>query len=242
MIKMISLAFFITVAVATSGSTQEKIDPEKWVKQAEETYDKLDSYTAIFHKQERVNGKLLEEETILLRFKKPFKVYMEWIKDPYKGREVLYVEGWNENQIKAHEGGRITRIVTLNLNPGSFMAMKGNRHPVTDTGIGHLIKIIGENIRRKMKAGEFKLLEPGEETVYRRKTRKVEILFERDRTKGYYGYRVIVNLDEEKKVPIKIQIYDWDDQLVESYGYENLDLNAGLMDADFDPKNPKYRF
>ena len=121
-------------------------------------------------------------------------------------------------------------------------AMRGNRHPVTDTGIGHLIKIIGENMRRRIKAGEFNLLERGEETVYRRKTRKVEVLFERDRTKGYYGYRVIVNLDEEKKVPIKIQIYDWDDQLVESYGYENLDLNAGLMDADFDPKNPKYRF
>ena len=181
------------------------------------TYDKLGSYTAIFHKQERVNGKLLEEETILLKFKKPFKMYMKWIKDPYKGREVLYVEGWNENQIKVHEGG-ITGIVTLNLNPGGFMAMKGNRHPVTDTGIGHLIKIIGENLRRRMKAGEFKLLEHGEETVYRRKTRKVEVLFERDRTKGYYGYRVIVNLDKEKKVPIKIQIYDWDDQLVESYG------------------------
>jgi hypothetical protein len=120
--------------------------------------------------------------------------------------------------------------------------MRGNRHPVTDTGIGHLIKIIGENIRRRMKAGEFKRLERGAETFCRRKTRKVEVLFERDRTKGYYGYRVIVNLDEEKKVPIKIQIYDWDDHLVESYGYENLDLNAGLMDADFDPKNPKYRF
>lgn len=241
MIKRTSLALLITVAVVASGSTQEKIDPEKRVQQAEETYDQLDSYTAIFHKQERVNGKLLEEETILLKFKKPFKVYMRWIKDPYKGREVLYAEGWNENQIKAHEGG-ITGIVTLNLNPGSFMAMRGNRHPVTDSGIGHLIKSIAENMRRKTKAGEFNLLERGEETVYRRRTRKAEVIFERDRTKGYYGYRVIVNLDEEKKVPIKIQIYDWDDQLVESYGYENLDLNAGLTDADFDPKNPKYRF
>lgn len=241
MAKIISFALFITIVVAVSGSTQEKIDPEKWGKQAEETNDKLDSYTAIFHKQERVNGKLLEEETIFLKFKKPFQVYMKWIKDPYKGREVLYVEGWNQGQIMAHEGG-ITGIVTLNLNPRGSMAMKGNRHPVTDTGIGHLIKIISENIRRRMKAGGFKLLEDGEETVYGRKTRKVEVVFERDRTKGYYGYRVVINLDEEKKVPIKIQIYDWGDQLVESYGYENLNLNAGLTDADFDPKNPECRF
>jgi outer membrane lipoprotein-sorting protein len=93
-----------------------------------------------------------------------------------------------------------------------------------------------------MKAGEVKLFRTLEETVCRRKTRKVEVLFERDRTKGYYGFRVVINLVEEKKVPIKIQIYDWDDQLVESDGYENLNLNAELTDSDFDPKNPEYRF
>jgi len=53
---------------------------------------------------------------------------------------------------------------------------------------------------------------------------------------------MIVHLNLEKRLPIKIQMFDWDDQLVESYGYENLDLDAGLTDADFNPKNPEYRF
>jgi hypothetical protein len=30
--------------------------------------------------------------------------------------------------------------------------------------------------------------------------------------------------------------------LVEDYGYEDLKLNAGLTDLDFDPQNPEYRF
>ena len=44
------------------------------------------------------------------------------------------------------------------------------------------------------------------------------------------------------KVPVKIQIFDWDDKLAEFYGYENLKFNAGLTDADFDPENPEYKF
>ena len=51
-----------------------------------------------------------------------------------------------------------------------------------------------------------------------------------------------MNLDCELKVPIKIQIFDWDDRLVESYGYENLKLDAGLTDSDFDPNNSDYKF
>lgn len=43
-------------------------------------------------------------------------------------------------------------------------------------------------------------------------------------------------------MPIKIQIFDWSNRLVECYGFEDLKLNPGLTDRDFDPKNPKYQF
>jgi hypothetical protein len=36
--------------------------------------------------------------------------------------------------------------------------------------------------------------------------------------------------------------FDWEDRLIEGYGYEDLTLDAGLTDADFDPRNPKYEF
>ena len=71
-----------------------------------------------------------------------------------------------------------------------------------------------------------------------------------DRIKAHRGgiLRFITrNLDPtdpnlESKVLVRIRVYDRDDQLVENYGYENLDLNAPLVDADFDPKNPEYHF
>jgi len=52
----------------------------------------------------------------------------------------------------------------------------------------------------------------------------------------------VLNLDLERKVPIKIQLYDWENNLIENYGYEDLRFNADLTDADFSPKNPEYRF
>ena len=48
--------------------------------------------------------------------------------------------------------------------------------------------------------------------------------------------------DVGSRILVRIRVYDREDRLVENYAYENLDLGARLADADFDPKNPAYRF
>ena len=73
--------------------------------QMESSYATVNDYVSVFHKQERVNDKLLPEETIQFKFQKPFKVYMKWIKEPFEGREALYVEGQYNNKLIAHKGG-----------------------------------------------------------------------------------------------------------------------------------------
>jgi outer membrane lipoprotein-sorting protein len=51
-----------------------------------------------------------------------------------------------------------------------------------------------------------------------------------------------MDFDLESKLPLRIEIYDAGDRLMEQYGYEDLRLNVGLSDRDFDPANPDYRF
>src|SRR5208337_1026270 len=150
---------------------------EDWLKHAESTLARTDSYTAIFHKQERIQDKLTDEETILLKFKKPFKVYMKWAKEPHKAREALYIEGNNDNLIKVRECG-IAGIITVDLDPKGTLIMKGSRHPVTDSGIENLVKLIRRNLEKGITAREIDLREHGgEERVYGRTTKKVEIVF-----------------------------------------------------------------
>ncbi len=239
--KFISTILLFLAITATSSLAKEKIDPENWIRDMEAAYLEINSYTAIFHKQEQINGKLREEETIFVKFKKPFKIYMKWIKNPYNGREALYVEGWNENRMVIYESTLIGGV-TVNLDPKGFIAMKGNRHPITDSGIGNLVKLIGDNLTKGIKDGELAFKERGEETVYHRKTNKVELVFSKDKARGYYCYRAIINIDFKKNLPLKVQIYDWNNNLIENYGYENLKLNVGLTDTDFDPKNSEYKF
>jgi hypothetical protein len=239
--RIICSALFVLAAMAAHGGATDKADPEEWLREAEAAYDRVRSYTAVLHKQQRVAGKLLPEETILLKYKKPLRLYMKWIKAPYKGSELLYVAGWNENRIRAHRGG-ILRFITRNLDPRDPGLMADNLRPVTSIGIGYLLETVAINIRKASKAGDLTFSERGKETVYGENTQVLEVSFPKERVKDYDGRRFVINQDVESKILVRIRIYDRDDQLVENYGYENLDLDAPLADADFDPKNPEYRF
>ena len=228
--------------MAAHGGASAALDPEQWLREAEAAYDRVTSYTAVFHKQQRVAGELLRKETILLKCRRtPFSLYMKWIERPYKGSELLYVAGWNEDRARVHRGG-VLRFVTFNLDPRHPGLMADNLRPVTSTGIGYLLESVATNIRKAIKAGELAFAELGAETVYGRKTRILQAVFPKEKARDYDGHRFVINQDVESRIPMRIRVYDRDGQLVENYGYENLVLNAPLTEADFDPKNPAYHF
>src|ERR1035437_9318901 len=58
--RIIYPALFFLALMTAPGTAQGQTDPEKWLKEAENAYGRVTSYTAIFHKQQRVDGKLLE--------------------------------------------------------------------------------------------------------------------------------------------------------------------------------------
>lgn len=236
-----ALLLLCLCAVTAGGGAADNPDPAKWVQEAEAAYFGVESYTAIVHKQQRVAGKLLPEETIFLKFKKPFSIYMKWIKDPYRGSELLFVAGWNENRVRAHRGG-LQRFITRDLEPRHPRLMAGNLRPVTDMGIGQLVKAVAVNVRAAIDRGGLGFSEAGTETVYGRATQIVEIVLPDGITGGYEGHRLVINQDAGNGILVRIRIHDRDGQLVEYYGYENLDLDAPLSEADFDPANPAYRF
>jgi outer membrane lipoprotein-sorting protein len=239
--RIIRIALFALAASAALAGANDKSDPEEWLRKAEATYAKVAGYTAIFHRQQRIGGKLQPEETIFLKFRKPFSVYMKWIKAPYKGSELLYMTGWNENRIKVHRGG-ILRFITRDLEPNDPTVMKHNLRPITSMGIGFLLEGIGKNVRKATKNGELTFIDGGEEPVFGRVTRLIEVSVPKERASDYDGCRLVVNQDLENMMLIRVRIYDRDDNLMEYYGYEDLDLGVRLTDADFDAKNPEYHF
>jgi hypothetical protein len=61
-----------------------------------------------------------------------------------------------------------------------------------------------------------------------------------EKNPSFYCHRTVVYLEKESKMPIRLENYDWPRQggpaggeLLEMFGYVNLQFNIGLKDADF---------
>jgi hypothetical protein len=225
----------LVVSAASPAAAGSAPDGETWLREAQAILSRVDSYTAIFHKQERIDGTLLPEETIALKFKRPRMIQMRWIAKPFAGREVTYVEGRNGNRIHVREAG-LLGLLPVDLDPTGSLAMKGNRHAVTEAGIESLVQRIADNLRRGRAAGEVETRDGGEETVYGRRTARLEGVFPVTARARYYCRRAVLSFDLETRVPIRVEIYDWDEALLELYGFEDLKLDAGLREADFGGK------
>ena len=209
---------------------------------AEKHYALVADYTSIMLGRERLGGILRPQETILLKFQRPFKVYMKWLDGPSKGREGLYVSGAHNGKFLIFEPRGIRRLFTAALEPSDSRVMEQSRHPVTDVGIGRLLEIVGENARRGSKNGLLQVIDRGFEDLAGRRVRTMEGMLPRDPKLGYYCYRVILSFDEELHLPIRVVVYDWDDQIVEEYIHTELRLNPSLTGRDFDPDNGEYGF
>lgn len=208
-------------------------------------------YTCLFLKQERINGKLQEMETILLKVKEyPFSVYMKWVKDPLLGQEILYVQGQNNNRLKAHKGGFL-RFVTVNLDPYGSMAMKNNYFPAPMAGIGNILKRMKEDIDLARKNREGTVKDLGLSTIHGLKVHcfmtqqpfhKGKKGYQKTRPDQYHDTLAKACFDPNTGLPIYAERYSQDQQLLGKYIFLNLKLNTGLTPADFDPKNKAYRF
>jgi len=195
-------------------------------------YERINDYEAVFIKQARFDEKLSREETIQFCFRKPFMVYMNWIKDPHKGREVAYVEGENENKLRAHERGMLSFVV-VSLDPKSPRAMEGSHHPITDAGIGKLIELMASQVKRATEREELIWRSLGCWEFDGRPTYKLEAVFPENRDAGYYCYRAVLWIDCELVLPVQVMIYDWDNNLYEKFAYRKLRTNVGIPNSRF---------
>jgi hypothetical protein len=209
-------------------------------------------YSAIIIKRER-SGHSFSETAMFAKIReKPFSVYLHFLGQgndtSVKGREVIYVQGRNDNKLIVHTPGFIgSALGTRYLDPNGFIAMLGQRHPITDIGLANLCRQLierGEAISDPSQARVRRYLHA---RINTRACTLLEITYpvhEPDK----WGYLVRVFVDNQWRLPIRVEVYDLPldrskgPQLAEEYTYLELKINNGYTDADFDPKDPQYRF
>jgi len=229
----------LLVALALPATASE--DTLQLLKTMARHSERIRDYTAVFHKQEVVKGKLLPQENIFLKFQKPFSVYMRWLEGPFEGQEVLYVRDKYKGKLIGHKGG-FFRFVTLSLDPKSRRAMKGNRYPITEAGLAKVITRVLKDVEKGEAEGVLKLCHIQSVEVFGRRSRMITIRLPDDHERGFSAPKINLWIDSENGLPIKAEFFDWDLKKVGSYGYKNLMLNVGLTANDFDRNNSSYRF
>ncbi len=221
------------------------------------TQSQVDDYTALFVKRCRVDGvlpplqyaklKVRERKVVNETLKTPMGVYLDFLKpSDVQGREVIWLEGANDGDMIVHQGG-LARFVTLTLDPNGYLAMRGQRYPITDIGIENLLKKIIETAERDRQYGECDVQIFRNARVGTVECTMVQLTHPVERP-HFDFYRAQVFFSNELKVPIRYVSWTWpksagaEPDVQDEYNYLKLQLNVGLTDQDFDSSNPEYRF
>lgn len=216
----------------------------------------VQQYSAVFTKQERLNGDLSESQTIDMKIQHGpvFSVYMKW-RNGDTGRQLLYSDQYEDKQMVVKLGGLKGRLLPgIKLDPHGERALSESRYPVTDAGILGMV--------RQMILHREADLKRGYGVVCRRLPNQQ--FDERDCLCFSYEYesqekspmyrKSVVLIDSRHSLPMLARQFTWardaehlspeelDQQtLIEHYSFSNINFDAKLAAEDFSRDNPRYR-
>jgi hypothetical protein len=216
----------------------------------------VDDYTALFIKRYRMDGELTEMQyaNVKIRNRKikdgknttPMAVYLDFLKPAaVKGREVIWVDGENDGKLIAHDTG-IRTLINVTLDPNGYLAMRGQRHPITEIGIEKLVSKMIETVERDRRYGECDVLFR-DVKVSKANCTMLQVIHP-VRREHFDFYCARMYFDKKLNIPIRYESWSWPEKpgekpvLEEEYTYIRMKTNVGLTDHDFSIGNSDYGF
>lgn len=215
--------------------------PIELMLEARKAYAGVRDYTCTLVKRESLPTNP-DDNIIALKFRgAPYSVYMRWIgPHKFKGQEVAYFHGKNRNQLRVHAKGLLKGIAGfVSVDVNDARVRECTRHNIYAAGIGYLIEKTLQHwdAERKLNKTEVKM---GEYAFNGKRCHRIETI-QSERRPEYYCYRTVIYIDQESKLPIRAENYDWpraggapEGDLIEMFSYVDLRTNVGLTDRDFD--------
>ncbi|HEX3656350.1 MAG TPA: DUF1571 domain-containing protein [Pirellulales bacterium] len=208
-------------------------------------------YTCTLIKRERVGDRLIGPHYMTVKVRQqPYSVYLQYTApQSVRNQEAIYVEGRNDGKLLAHPTGIRHRIVgTVALKPTSAIAMRGNRHPITEIGLAVLVEKLIVLGRRDLAEGSAAELTTTRGVLMNDRPCTIIEVRHPQRTDGLEYHIARIFIDEQMVLPVRFEAFGWPaasgekPPLLEEYTYVDLKLNNGYTDADFDTANPQYGF
>lgn len=210
----------------------------------------ISDYSCLFAKLERIDGELQEAQYIEMEASNaPYSVHLLF-KKPKKGQECLYVEGMYDDKMKARANGwRGTIAGVLTLDPNGSLAMDGQRHPITKSGIRNLTKELIRIAENDMKFGESEVNTYPDVKLGKGATARPAVMLEIVHPVPRREFKFHISriyIDKEMRIPVRFEAYNWNKdakgkpELEELYMYKNVKLNNGYAANYFRETNPEF--
>ena len=221
--------------------------------------ESLDDYTARFVKREvDAKGVAGEETEMLMKVQTrlrgdteqaPLRVYLKFQRpDSVKGREVMWAEDANDGKMAVYENYFPLSLKTIWLDPNGYLAMQGQRYPISEVGLVRLVEKLIERGEKDRDNPDIEVTIDSEHVFDDVATELIQV--KRKKPGGGeddFSLAEIV-IDPERQLILSYRSFGWPETdrgaapLLESYQYHDLKTNVGLTDQDFDTSNPSYAF
>ncbi|MDR3108661.1 MAG: DUF1571 domain-containing protein [Planctomycetaceae bacterium] len=220
----------------------------RWAEAGRPAVAAIKDYTALMTKQENINGELQGAQIMELKVRhQPFSVYLKFrYPQAVLGREAIYVAGANNNKLIAHGVGIEKAFGTQFLDPEGIIAMRGNKYPITKTGMLNLVDELVTVGALDTKYGECEVNYIKDAKYDERPCTIIDVTHPIPRkTFRFHKARIVV--DNELNMPVMYQAFDWPKEgekpvLLEGYTYQKIKINVGLTDKDFEHTNSSYGY
>ena len=208
---------------------------------AKTAYGNLRDYICVFTRQERIKDVLGAEQVAEMKVRvKPFSMAIRFARpDAVAGMEELYVSGTRTGKMKYRPAGAkgVNGFQLVSLDDPKLLA--DTRHPITELGVGATIDLLTNIATREKALGNGLEVFTSDFQFAGKNATRYEILARRAHAHRY-AYRILVYVDKETKLPLRVEAYDAPKpgttagDLLEAYSYTDQKFNVGLGDSAFE--------
>jgi len=205
---------------------------------------KMDSYIYRFKRREAVNGSKRPEELMLVKLRRePYSVYLKWLGNQSKGREVIYVDGKYENKLQVLTADGDVPFVPagkhMTFAIDSILVRSNTRYPITETGLAPLIDRFGKAVAGVEKGdpseGTLKYLGKVNRAEFKAQVEAVhQVLPANPNSNLPKGGQRWWYFDASSGLPVLFITHDPDGE-VEYYCHDHIQSPVHLDEDDFNP-------
>jgi hypothetical protein len=219
-------------------------DPVAFLQACLKRYDdrKLQTYSLIFQKQERIDGEQKPLEVVIVRYREhPHSVYFFWNQPPNRDvRSALYVEGEN----KGSDGKSRVKVYTgigikLDKAPDGSEARRYSRYPMNTFGLRQAMQRVldswlegkADNALHVEYLGQEMVQEVGGRACYKFQRTKYARPADDDGAMG-----LIIYIDCETLFQVGSIVFGRDDEKLGVYWFRDIELNPTYPASQFTPE------